>query len=182
MRHSRSAFIVLVALLLFAGFDLAQQKPAPTSSAPQQERPQRLEGQQPIISVVNLVDVLFTVLNRRNKLVTDLTEEDFQVFDEGQQQAIRHFSRQSDLPLRIGILMDTSNSIRDRLKFEQEAATEVLFNVLRKGKDQAFLMTFDDEPNLVQDYTDDPGKLRDQIFHQRAGGGTAVYDAIYKAC
>jgi VWFA-related protein len=79
-------------------------------------------------------------------------------------------------------MMDTSNSIRDRLKFEQEAATEFLFNVLRRGKDQAFLMTFDDEPNLVQDYTDDAGKLRDQIFHQRAGGGTAVYDAIYKAC
>lgn len=181
MRHSRSALIVSLALLLFAGFDLAQQKPAPASSAQQQEQPQKLEGQKPIISVVNLVDVLFTVLNRRNKLVTDLTEEDFQVFDEGQQQAIRHFSRQSDLPLRIGILMDTSNSIRDRLKFEQEAATEFLFNVLRKGKDQAFLMTFDDEPNLVQDYTDDPGKLRDQIFHQRAGGGTAVFDAIYKA-
>src|SRR5947209_15838695 len=128
MRHSRSALIVFLILLFFAGFDLAQQKPAPPPAPAQQEQPQRLEGQKPIVTVVNLVDVLFTVLNRRNKLVTDLTQDDFQVLDEGQQQTIRHFSRQSDLPLRIGILMDTSNSIRDRLKFEQEAATEFLFN------------------------------------------------------
>ncbi|HYL10826.1 MAG TPA: VWA domain-containing protein [Candidatus Acidoferrales bacterium] len=183
MRSTRFALLVglMAALLLPSGLDFAQQKPAPPAQ-PQQEQPQKLEGQKPIVQVVNLVDVLFTVLNRRNKLVTDLTEGDFQIFDEGQQQAIRFFSRQSDLPLRVGMLMDTSNSIRDRLKFEQEAATEFLFNVLRKGKDQAFLMTFDDEPNLVQDYTDDPGRLRDQIFHQRAGGGTAIYDAIYKAC
>jgi VWFA-related protein len=172
---------LVAALLLPAGLDLAQQKPA-SPAQPQQEQPQKLEGQKPIVQVVNLVDVLFTVLNRRNKLVTDLGQEDFRIFDEGQLQAIRFFSRQSDLPLRVGMLMDTSNSIRDRLKFEQEAATEFLFNVLRKGKDQAFLLTFDDEPNLVQDYTDDPGRLRDQIFHQRAGGGTAIYDAIYKAC
>jgi Ca-activated chloride channel family protein len=181
MRSLRYLLLGLIALLLPAGLDLAQQKPAPPAQ-PQQEQPQKLEGQKPIVQVVNLVDVLFTVLNRRNKLVTDLTQEDFRIFDEGQQQAIRFFSRQSDLPLRVGVLMDTSNSIRDRLKFEQEAATEFLFNVLRKGRDQAFLMTFDDEPNLVQDYTDDPGRLRDQIFHQRAGGGTAIYDAIYKAC
>jgi VWFA-related protein len=182
MRHSPLVLVVALAMLFPAGFDRAQQKPAPQTPPQQEQTPQKLEGQKPIISVVNLVDVLFTVLNRRNKLVTDLTQDDFQVLDEGQQQSIRYFSRQSDLPLRIGVMMDTSNSIRDRLKFEQEAATEFLFNVLRRGKDQAFLMTFDDEPNLVQDYTDDPGKLRDQIFHQRAGGGTAVYDAIYKAC
>ncbi len=182
MRRSHLALIVVLATLFPTEFDRAQQEPAPPAPPQQEQAPQKLEGQKPIVSVVNLVDVLFTVLNRRNKLVTDLTRDDFQVFDEGQQQAIRYFSRQSDLPLRIGLLMDTSNSIRDRLKFEQEAATEFLFNVLRKGKDQSFLMTFDDEPNLVQDYTDDPGKLRDQIFHQRAGGGTAIYDAIYEAC
>src|SRR5215467_7524367 len=65
---------------------------------------------------VNLVDVLFTVLNRRNKLVPDLEQGDFKVFDEGKAQEIRYFSKQSDLPLRIGMLLDTSNSIRDRIK------------------------------------------------------------------
>jgi VWFA-related protein len=80
------------------------------------------------------------------------------------------------------MLMDTSNSIRDRLKFEQDAANNFLFSVLRRNKDQAFVMTFDDEPQLLQGFTGDTGSLRDQILRTRAGGGTAVYDAIYNAC
>jgi VWFA-related protein len=78
--------------------------------------------------------------------------------------------------------MDTSNSIRDRLKFEQDAAISFLFSVLRHNKDQAFVMTFDDEPAILQGFTDDAGRLRDEIVKTRAGGGTAVYDAIYDAC
>jgi len=84
--------------------------------------------------------------------------------------------------LRIGMLLDTSNSIRDRIKFEEDAANNFLFSVLRHGRDEAFLMTFDDEPQVVQAFTGDTGKLRDQILRMRAGGGTAVYDAIYAAC
>src|SRR6202011_1510899 len=152
-------------------------QPAP----PQEETPQR-QDQGRIVQTVNLVDVLFTVLNRRNKLVPDLEKDDFKVWDDKAPQAIRYFSRQTDLPLRIGLLMDTSNSIRDRLKFEQDAATSFLFSVLRHNKDQAFVMTFDDEPSLIQAFTDDAGRLRDEIVATRAGGGTAVYDAIYTAC
>ncbi len=133
-------------------------------------------------TTVNLVDVLFTVLNRRNKLVADLEKQDFKVLDENVSQDIRYFSKQSDLPLRIGMLLDTSNSIRDRIKFEEDAANNFLFSVLRHGRDEAFLMTFDDEPQVVQAFTGDTGKLRDQILRMRAGGGTAVYDAIYAAC
>jgi VWFA-related protein len=80
------------------------------------------------------------------------------------------------------MLLDTSNSIRERLKFEQEASTNFLFSVLRRGKDQAFVMTFDDEPQILQGFTGDAGALRDQILKTRAGGGTAIYDAIYEAC
>jgi Ca-activated chloride channel family protein len=129
-----------------------------------------------------LVDVLFTVLDRRNKLVPSLEKPDFKVLDDNVSQEIRYFSRQSDLPLRIGMLLDTSNSIRDRIKFEQDAANNFLFSVLRRGKDEAFVMTFDDEPQVIQTFTPDTGKLRDQILRTRAGGGTAVYDAIYQAC
>ena len=132
--------------------------------------------------MVNLVDVLFTVLNRRNKLVPDLEKQDFKIFDEKTQQEIRYFSKQTDLPLRIGMLIDTSNSIRDRIKFEQDASTNFLFSVLRHGRDEAFVMTFDDEPQVIQAFTGDAGTLRDQIVRTRAGGGTAVYDAIYEAC
>ena len=131
---------------------------------------------------VNLVDVLFTVLNRRNKLVSDLEQKDFRVLDDNTPQDIRYFSKQSDLPLRIGMLLDTSNSIRDRLKFEQDAANNFLFSVLRRNKDEAFVMTFDDEPEILQTFTGDTGALRDKILRTRAGGGTAVYDAIFDAC
>jgi Ca-activated chloride channel homolog len=180
------------ALLVSATSDHAQQNPPPAPPPAQQqpdESPQTLTPQNPggqnpgrIIQSVNLVDVLFTVLNRRNKLVPDLEKDDFKVFDEKSQQSIRYFSKQTDLPLRIGLLMDTSNSIRERLKFEQDAAVSFLFSVLRRGKDQAFVMTFDDEPNVIQRFTDDATVLRDQIVKTRAGGGTAVYDAIYAAC
>src|SRR6267143_1589856 len=157
------------------------QDPAPPQPPPQAPAPQP-QDQGKIIQVVNLVDVLFTVLNRRNKLVPDLAENDFKIWDDKSPQAIRYFSRQTDLPLRIGLLMDTSNSIRDRLKFEQDALVSFLFSVLRHNKDQAFVMTFDDEPAVLQAFTDDAGRLRDEIVKTRAGGGTAVYDAIYNAC
>jgi VWFA-related protein len=79
------------------------------------------------------------------------------------------------------MLLDTSNSIRDRLKFEQEAAVDFLNNVMRRRKDIAFLMTFDSEPSFIQDYTDDVGLLTEVILKQRAGGATALYDAIWTA-
>src|SRR5229473_3665764 len=157
------------------------QSPAPAQpAAPKQEPAQ--QSDQTIKTVVNLVDVLFTVLNRRNKLVPELEKDAFKIWDDKAPQEIRYFSRQTDLHLRIGMLLDTSNSIRDRIKFEQDASNNFLFSVLRRGKDEAFVMTFDDEPQIVQGFTPDTGKLRDQILRTRAGGGTAVYDAIYNAC
>jgi Ca-activated chloride channel family protein len=192
--------LLLMAVLLTAAVsDRAQQAPvkpaAPAQTAPPPQAsppvapPQGQQGEKVappqtphIVQVVNLVDVLFTVLNRRNKLVPDLQKEDFQVYDEKFPQDIRYFSKQTDLPLRIGMLVDTSNSIRDRIKFEQDASINFLFSVLRRGRDEAFVMTFDDEPQVVQAFTSDAGLLRDQIMQTRAGGGTAIYDAIYEAC
>jgi VWFA-related protein len=186
--RSLIAIFLFASLLLLPLCDHAQQagkeKAQPPAPKPQQapkgeQAPQR----SPTISrEVNLVDVLFTVLNRRNKLIPDLSKSDFKVLDDNAPQEIRYFSQQSGLPLRIGMLLDTSNSIRDRIKFEQDAAVNFLYSVLRFGKDQAFVMTFDDEPEVIQSFTGDTGMLRDQIVKTRAGGGTAVYDAIYDAC
>jgi len=178
----RRLTILLLAAFLLIAISLrlcAQQAPAPPPPASDQQATQKSPT---ITREVNLVDVLFTVLNRRNKLVPDLGKSDFKILDDNVPQDIRYFSQQSDLPLRIGMLLDTSNSIRDRIKFEQDAAINFLYSVLRHGKDQAFVMTFDDEPQLVQAFTSDTGLLRDQIQNARAGGGTAVYDAIYEAC
>jgi VWFA-related protein len=209
MKQVVTSIFLAGALLLLPLTDRAQQSsasakpqssppakaPAPSSSQPLAQSPPQAPSQSPataqepqqrsnetIKTVVNLVDVLFTVLNRRNKLVPDLEKGDFKIFDDKFPQEIRYFSKQTDLPLRIGMLLDTSNSIRDRIKFEQDASVNFLFSVLRRNKDEAFVMTFDDEPQIIQPFTSDTGALRDQITRTRAGGGTAIYDAIYEAC
>jgi Ca-activated chloride channel homolog len=185
MRRTIFAALLILSMLAFPVTERAQDpKAAPRPPAPTEQQPQEpaVQTGQTLRFPVYLVDVLFTVLNRRNKLVPDLEKTDFRVFDDKTQQEIHFFSKQSDLPLRIGMLMDTSNSIRDRIKFEQDASINFLFSVLRRNKDEAFVMTFDDEPQIIQGFTGDTGALRDQIIRTRAGGGTAIYDAIYEAC
>jgi Ca-activated chloride channel homolog len=167
--------LLFAALFLTPAIVSAQQSPLPPS---QQQNPPRAPGQHFTVGLVHLVAA---VTDRRNKFVTDLTQNDFEVFEDGQQQRITFFSRQADLPLRIAMLLDTSNSIRERLHFEQDAAIDFLYNVLRHGQDEAFVMTFDNEPEVVQDYTDDISQLSDVIQKQNAGGGTALNDAIYMA-
>ncbi|MCL5286709.1 MAG: VWA domain-containing protein [Acidobacteria bacterium] len=177
MRRPILATIILTGLVLPL-LALPQQPKAP---APQQRPPAQAEDQE-ITTMkfpVDLVSVVFSVLNRRQKFVTDLRQEDFKVAEDNVAQKITNFSRETDLPLRIGLLLDTSNSIRDRLKFEKEAAVDFLYNVMRRRQDYAFLMTFDNEPSFIQDFTDDVGQLTEVIQKQRAGGATALYDAIW---
>ena len=131
---------------------------------------------------VDLVNVLVTVTNKRNRLENGLSKEDFKVFEDNKPQTIRYFSRETDLPLRIGVMVDTSASIRDRLRFEQEAAIDFLETTLRPGKDLAFVEAFDVQPQTVQDYTDDMDKLSAAIRSLMAGGVTTLFDAIYSAC
>jgi Ca-activated chloride channel family protein len=152
-----------------------QQEPNPPAGqtpAPPGKSDQRL------VRRVELVNVIATVVNSRQKFITDLEKPDFVIAEDGQAQSIQFFHRETDLPLRVGLLLDTSNSIRERLKFEEEAAIDFLHNTLRRKKDQAFLMIFDNEPSVVQDFTDDLDVLTQTILRQRAGGGTALYDAI----
>lgn len=124
---------------------------------------------------------MVTVTDHKRNLVTDLDQTNFKVLEDGVAQNIQFFGRETDLPLRIGLLIDTSNSIRSRLTFEQEAAIDFLSKVIRRDKDMAFLMTFDNEPEVIQDFTGDVGLLANAIHRQRAGGGTALNDAIYRA-
>jgi Ca-activated chloride channel family protein len=131
---------------------------------------------------VERVNLVFSVLNRRNKFITDLSKENFSIKEDGKPHDILYFGRQTDLPLRVGILLDTSNSIRDRLKFEQEAAIDFIHNVIRRKKDMVFLMSFDSEMGLIEDFTDDAGKLTEAVSKLRAGGGTALYGSIRHAC
>ena len=131
---------------------------------------------------VYLVNVPLTVTDKKNRLVIMMTKDDFNLFEDGKPQSIQYFSRETDLALRIGLLIDTSNSIRDRLRFEQQAATDFLSDTIRRGKDQAFVMGFDVEPLVVQDYTDNVEKLSSAVRGLQAGGVTSLYDAVYYSC
>ena len=132
---------------------------------------------------VDEVNVVFTVTDKRDHFVKDLTENDFRVYDDNKPAlSIASFSRQTNLPLRVGLLIDASNSIRDRFKFEQEAAIEFLNQIIRPRYDRAFVIGFDTTPEVTQDFTDSPEQLSKGVRMLRAGGGTAMFDAIYFAC
>jgi VWFA-related protein len=159
----------------------AQQPPAPPPAkvAPQVER---ADEPARITVDVTAVQMLFTVQDKHGRFVTDLTKDDLEVFENKRPQRIQQFTAESDLPLRLAILIDTSNSIRERFRFEQDAAVEFLKSVMKSRADKAMIVSFDTKPELVTDLIDNPDRLEDGIRHLRPGGGTALYDAIYYAC
>ena len=132
---------------------------------------------------VNEVNVVFVVTDKHNHYVKDLKANDFKVFDNKKPPAsIRNFSSETNLPLRVGLLIDASNSIRDRFRFEQQAAIEFLTQIINSKRDQAFVLGFDTTPEITQDFTGNTEKLANGVRLLRPGGGTAMYDAIYGAC
>jgi len=161
------------------------QPPQKQTPPPQDQQSQDQQSQEPQVAPLRistgLVKLVATVSDRRHNFVTDLEQKDFKVTENGKPEPIQFFGRETNLPLRVGLLLDTSNSIRVRLHFEQDAAIDFLENTLVRHRDMAFLMTFDNEPQIIQDYTDDPSILADAIQRQRAGGGTSLNDAIYVA-
>jgi len=185
-----SAFLALAVLVFSAILAQGQEAPpaatppppAAASNAQQGQVPQPPASAEPSIKVTTgLVHLVVTVMDHHHNFITDLDRSDFTILENGLPQQIRFFGSETDLPLRIGVLLDTSNSIRPRLQFEKDAATDFLSKVIRREKDMAFLMTFDNEPQIIQDYTDDFSLLQSAIEEQRAGGGTALNDAIVMA-
>jgi VWFA-related protein len=133
---------------------------------------------------VQVVSVPVSVLDKRGLPVIDLNQDDFHVYEDGKLQKIKYFVREPLPPLRIGLILDTSNSARPQLPFEKDAASEFVFNMLqiRASKNLVFLQTFDATSSIVQDFTDDAEVLNEKIRKLKAGGGKAVYDALYYAC
>lgn len=130
---------------------------------------------------VNRVSMLFTVSDKKGRFVTDLTKEDFEIIEQKMPQQIVEFAAESDLPLRLAVLIDSSNSIRDRFRFQQEAAVEFINSVVRP-QDRAIVVSFDTGPELVVDLTSNTEKLAKGVRDLRPGGGTALYDAIFFVC
>jgi VWFA-related protein len=152
------------------------------AQTPVQQRPVQADEPTRIQVDVTRVDMLFTVTDKKGRFVTNLVKDDFEVIEGKKQQVVQEFAAESDLPLRLGILIDTSNSIRTRFKFEQEAAIEFINNVVRTNQDKAMVVSFDTKAELVADLITDTERLSTSIRNLRPGGGTAFYDAVYFAC
>lgn len=182
-----AAAIVACALAVPAVPQAPQQPPPPAN--PQQERPIRVG--------VDLVNVFATVRDGKRRLLADLTKDDFRVQEDGVEQKIEFFSRETALPINLGILMDTSGSMDRMLEPEKDAASRFLRRVLQP-KDLAFVINFDVDVDLLSDFNADVAHLDRAIrrakinapgsavnpgpFPRSQSGGTRLYDAIYLAC
>jgi VWFA-related protein len=170
-----------VARLVLAWLASAAAFAAPPQAAQKQAVPE-LDDKTRIVLDVTRVNVLFTASDRKGRFVTNLVKDDFQVLEGKKQQNILEFTAESDLPLRLAVLIDTSNSIRERFKFEQEAAIEFINSLLRPQADKAVVVSFDTTAELVADLTADVEKLAKLVRELRPGGGTSLYDAVFFAC
>ncbi len=184
--------------LLLPNFYLAAQEPGPPPPGQDETTP----PQTPTIRVgVDLVNILFSVRTKKGELIPNLEKQNFRVFEDGKEQVIQHFSRETDLPLTLGLLIDISASQERLIDIEREAAAAFFSSVIRK-KDEAFLISFGKETELLQDYTNSPRLLRSAMNDLRGDGqipsvgpipnegpvpqvgppkGTLLYDAVYLA-
>jgi len=194
MRVFRSTLLLLGPILALSGWLFAQNTAPTTSGADQPATAVRPPSQgsgapatddaaATIIKTVNEVNVVFTVTDKHGHYIRDLKKDDFKVLDDSRPVAqISAFHTESDLPLQVGLLVDASNSVRDRFKFEQESAIEFLNQTIRPKYDKAFVVGFDVTPEVTQDFTDNTEDLSHGVRMLRPGGGTAMYDALYFAC
>lgn len=148
--------------------------------------------EQPVFSTdVKVINILATVRNKNGALVGDLSQDDFLLLEDGRPQTIRYFARESNLPLTLGLLVDTSGSQRRVLDAERGACLRFLDQVVREKKDQVFIMQFDTVVQMRQALTSSVGKLDDALAYvdsetmkqvrMRNGGGTLLYDAVIQA-
>jgi Ca-activated chloride channel family protein len=132
---------------------------------------------------VNEVNLIFTVTDKHGHYIPNLQQSDFALLDDGKAPAkVNSFHQQINLPLRVGIVIDASTSIRSRFQFEQQSATEFLLEILKARSDRAFVMGFDVTPSVTQDWTNNIDALETGVNRLRPGGGTALFDAVYTAC
>ena len=202
VRLSRLGLAVAIGLLPACGSGQATTPapapPAQTAPAPQQSAGQN-SGQTPVqqptlkeqpdggqtftlTARANLVDLTFSVTDKKGKFITGLKLGNFGLLDDGRPPAsVVAFKQLTDLPLRVGIMLDTSSSIRTRFKFEQDSAIDFFLQVLHQN-DRAFVEGFDVQTYIPQDYTQNVDLLDQGIRKLRPGGGTALYDSLYKTC
>jgi len=157
-----------------------QQSASPSPSAAQTPADQT----EPTIKIIaNEVNLIFTVTDKHGRYIPDLKLSDFALLDDGRApERVTSFHQQINLPLRVGVVIDSSTSIRSRFQFEQQSASEFLMQTLKPKTDRAFVMDFDQTPTVDADWTNDLDKLETGVNRIRPGGGTALFDAVYTAC
>ena len=164
-------------------FTPAQAAPSQPAQQAAPQQPVNAEDLVPTIKVqANEVNLIFTVTDKKGRFVPNLKQDSFGLLDDGRPPVrVSRFSLASNLPLRVGIMLDTSSSIRQRFKFEQESAVQFLLQVLHLN-DRAFVAGFDIQMDLAQGFTNNVDLLNQGIQSLRPGGGTALFDNLYKAC
>ncbi len=173
---------------------LHAQQPAPSAPAPQTQQPLPSAEQPPadqspdagaptIRTTVNEVNLIFTVTDKHGHYIPNLRQSDFALLDDQKApERVTSFRQQINLPLRVGIVIDASTSIRTRFEFEQQSASEFLLEVVKARSDRAFVMGFDVTPTVTADWSNNLDALQTGISRMRPGGGTALFDAVYTAC
>jgi len=182
--------VVGLACVIGCAATLAAQTTAPADPAPVKQpapavKPAATDdnGQFTIHENVNEVYLVFSVTNKQGQFISDLQLNDFALLDDHRApEKVYSFTQQTNLPLRVGILIDTSSSIRQRFQYEQQAAKAFLLSVLRPQSDEAFVEGFDVAPDYRQGWTNNLDSLAAGIDSLQPGGGTALYDAVYSAC
>ena len=164
----------------------AAQQPAVSKTTPQTTpQGQSASQEEPITTIkvqVNEVNLIFTVTDKKGRFITGLQRQNFGLLDDQRPpEAVLGFTQQTNLPLRVGIMLDTSSSIRQRFQFEQDSAIEFLLQILHLN-DKAFVEGFDIATDVAQGFTNNVDLLNQGIRKLRPGGGTALYDALYKTC
>src|ERR1017187_4407483 len=177
-------FSGLVFAMAFAVFTLHAQQPAPPPTAQPAPAAQQPDVSAPTIRLgVNEVNLIFTVTDRHGHYIPNLRQSDFALLDDQKAPSkVTSFHQQINLPLRVGVVIDASTSIRSRFQFEQQSATEFLLQILKAKSDRAFVMGFDSTPAIQQDWTNNIDALEAGVNRLRPGGGTALFDAVYTAC
>ena len=203
-RRAYGLLSLFVATALFTVALHAQQPAAPASqqtpavaqqpaSTPQPSAGQNPSAQQPgndqapeqptITIIANEVVLIFTVTDKHGRYIPNLQLQDFALLDDGKApQKVTSFRQQINLPLRVGLLIDASTSIRTRFEFEQQAANEFLLQEIKPTSDRAFVMDFAEVPHISQDWTNNLDTLETGVNRVRPAGGTALFDSVYVAC
>ncbi len=156
-----------------------QDKPTNTTQKPEGSIE---EGGNLKVGEITNITLPVIVTDKDGRFISNLSKENFEVYEDKKPQKIIDFQAATELPLYIAILLDTSGSVKGKLKFEKDATLSFLQTVLQRRKDKALLVTFDSNIEMRQDFTDDLNLLTKAMAPVKASGNTSLYDAIYKVC